>query len=137
MDDQAKAAENLRIAEFDSLQAQINPHFLYNTMDMISWLAQQGKSDEVTEVVRRLSRFYRLTLSRKQELTTIADEAEHVTIYIELQNHLLKTVLYMVSWKKKKRPDLSFLPVGWKMKILCCSSQMTELALIRIFYLSS
>lgn len=70
MDDQAKAAENLRIAEFDSLQAQINPHFLYNTMDMISWLAQQGKSDEVTEVVRRLSRFYRLTLSRKQELTT-------------------------------------------------------------------
>lgn len=86
MDDQAKAAENLRIAEFDSLQAQINPHFLYNTMDMISWLAQQGKSDEVTEVVRRLSRFYRLTLSRKQELTTIADEAEHVTIYIELQN---------------------------------------------------
>lgn len=86
MDNQAKAAENLRIAEFDSLQSQINPHFLYNTMDMISWLAQQGKSDEVTEVVRRLSRFYRLTLSRKQELTTIADEAEHVTIYIELQN---------------------------------------------------
>lgn len=86
MDDQAKAAENLRIAEFDSLQSQINPHFLYNTMDMINWLAQQGKSDEVTEVVRRLSRFYRLTLSRKQELTTIADEAEHVSIYIELQN---------------------------------------------------
>ena len=86
MDDQAKAAENLRIAEFDSLQAQINPHFLYNTMDMISWLAQQGKSDEVTEVVRRLSRFYRLTLSRKRELSTISDEAEHVTIYIELQN---------------------------------------------------
>ena len=86
MDNQAKAAENLRIAEFDSLQSQINPHFLYNTMDMISWLAQQGKSDEVTEVVRRLSCFYRLTLSRKQELTTIADEAEHVTIYIELQN---------------------------------------------------
>lgn len=86
MDNQAKAAENLRIAEFDSLQSQINPHFLYNTMDMISWLAQQGKSDEVTEVVRRLSHFYRLTLSRKQELTTIADEAEHVTIYIELQN---------------------------------------------------
>ena len=72
--------------EYKMLQAQINPHFLYNTMDMISWLAQQGKSDEVTEVVRRLSRFYRLTLSRKQELTTIADEAEHVTIYIELQN---------------------------------------------------
>lgn len=86
MSDQAKAAESLRIAEFDSLQSQINPHFLYNTMDMISWLAQQGKTDEVTEVVRRLSRFYRLTLSHKKGLTTIADEVEHVTIYIELQN---------------------------------------------------
>lgn len=86
MEDQAKAAENLRIAEFDSLQSQINPHFLYNTMDMISWLAQQGKTDEVTEVVRRLSRFYRLTLSHKEGLTIIADEVEHVTIYIELQN---------------------------------------------------
>lgn len=86
MDDQAKTAENLRIAEFDSLQSQINPHFLYNTMDMISWLAQQGKTDEVSDVVRRLSRFYRLTLSHKGGLTTIADEVEHVTIYIDLQN---------------------------------------------------
>ena len=86
MADQARIAENLRIAEFDSLQSQINPHFLYNTMDMISWLAQQGKTDEVTETVRRLSRFYRLTLSHKKGLTTIAEEVEHVTIYVELQN---------------------------------------------------
>ena len=86
MADQARIAENLRIAEFDSLQSQINPHFLYNTMDMISWLAQQGKTDEVTETVRRLSRFYRLTLSHKKGVTTIAEEVEHVTIYVELQN---------------------------------------------------
>ena len=43
MEKQAKAAEDLRIAEFNSLQAQINPHFLYNTMDMINWMALQGQ----------------------------------------------------------------------------------------------
>ena len=86
MDEQAKAAEELRLAEFHTLQAQINPHFLYNTMDMIHWLAQQGKTDEVSSAVQRLSRFYRLTLSRKQSISTIAQETEHVTIYLEIQN---------------------------------------------------
>lgn len=62
MADQAKAAEELRIAEFHSLQAQINPHFLYNTMDMINWLAQQGRTDDVSTAVQSLSRFYKLTL---------------------------------------------------------------------------
>ena len=46
MKKQAKSAEDLRIAEFNSLQAQINPHFLYNTMDMINWMAQQGRTSE-------------------------------------------------------------------------------------------
>lgn len=62
MADQAKAAEELRIAEFHSLQAQINPHFLYNTMDMINWLAQQGRTNDVSTAVQSLSRFYKLTL---------------------------------------------------------------------------
>ena len=86
IEDQARAAEELRIAEFNSLQAQINPHFLYNTMDMINWLAQQGKTDQVTTAVRSLSRFYKLTLSRKNSISTIAQEIEHVTIYVDLQN---------------------------------------------------
>lgn len=84
--DQGKAAEDLRIAEFHSLQAQINPHFLYNTMDMINWLAQQGRTDEVQNAVQNLSRFYKLTLSRKQSISTIAQEEEHVSIYVHLQN---------------------------------------------------
>ena len=86
MTDQAKAAEELRIAEFRSLQAQINPHFLYNTMDMINWLAQQGRTDEVSRAVQSLSRFYKLTLSRKQSISTIYREAEHVSIYLQIQN---------------------------------------------------
>lgn len=86
VDEQAKAAEDLRIAEFNSLQSQINPHFLYNTMDMINWLSQQGRSQEVTLAIRNLSRFYKLTLSRKQSFSTIHDEVEHVSIYVKLQN---------------------------------------------------
>ncbi len=86
LDEQAQAAEDLRISEFNSLQAQINPHFLYNTMDMINWLAQQGRTSDVSSAVQDLSRFYKLTLSRKQTITTIASEIEHVTIYTRLQN---------------------------------------------------
>ena len=86
MEDQAQAAEDLRIAEFNSLQAQINPHFLYNTMDMINWLAQQGRASEVSSAVQNLSRFYKLTLSRKKSITTIEKEEEHVSIYVSLQN---------------------------------------------------
>lgn len=86
VEEQAKAAEDLRIAEFDSLQAQMNPHFLYNTMEMINWLSLQGRSQEVSHAIQKLSRFYKLTLSRKQSLSTIQDELEHVTIYVELQN---------------------------------------------------
>lgn len=86
IEDQGKAAEDLRIAEFNSLQAQINPHFLYNTMDMINWLAQQGRNSEVCNAVQNLSKFYKLTLSRKQSISTIAKEEEHVSIYIYLQN---------------------------------------------------
>lgn len=86
MEEQRQAAEDLRIAEFNSLQAQINPHFLYNTMDMINWLAQQGRTSEVSNAVQNLSRFYKLTLSRRQSISTIAKEEEHVSIYIRLQN---------------------------------------------------
>lgn len=95
--DEARASEDLRIAEFHSLQAQINPHFLYNTMDMINWLAQQGRTQEVSETVVNLSRFYKLTLSRKGTLSTIADELEHAGIYIRLQNMRYHQVIHFID----------------------------------------
>ena len=86
MDGQKKASEELRLAEFRALQAQINPHFLYNTLDMINWLSRTGKTEEVTRAVQALSRFYKLTLSRKGLMNTIQEELEHVKLYVELQN---------------------------------------------------
>ncbi len=83
---QQDTAEELRISEIRALQAQINPHFLYNTMDMINWLSQSGEREEVTRAVQTLSAFYKLTLSRKDPLTDIQSELEHIRLYIELQN---------------------------------------------------
>ena len=86
MDSQEKASEELRLAEFRALQAQINPHFLYNTLDMINWLAQSGQNGKVTEAVQLLSRFYKLTLSRKELMNSIDKELLHVGLYVRLQN---------------------------------------------------
>lgn len=86
MESQILAAEQLRAAEFGALQAQINPHFLYNTLDMISWLAKSGQSSEVPDVVQTLSKFYKLTLSKKDSINTIEQELTHVSLYMHLQN---------------------------------------------------
>lgn len=84
--EQQRSSEELRMAEFNSLQAQINPHFLYNTMEMINWMAQQGRIKETGAAIRDLSSFYRLTLSKKGTISTVGEELEHITIYMRLQN---------------------------------------------------
>mgnify|MGYP000367560431 CR=1 FL=1 len=72
--------------EIRMLQAQINPHFLYNTLDMINWLSQTGRNQEVTQAIQALSRFYKLTLSRNGLMNSIETELQHVSLYIRLQN---------------------------------------------------
>ena len=86
LEDQAKTAEELRISEFKALQSQINPHFLYNSLDMINWLSQTGKQEEVTSAVQSLAKFYKLTLSKRNASATIGMELEHVMLYCKLQN---------------------------------------------------
>lgn len=113
---QAKAADDLRIAEFNALQAQINPHFLYNTMDMINWLSQTGQNKEVTEAVQSLSKFYKITLSRKKPLTTIENEIEHVSLYVKLQNMRYENKIDLIidipdELMPYEIPKLTFQPV--------------------------
>lgn len=83
---QQKTANELRHSEFRALQAQINPHFLYNTLDMINWMAQSGETAQVSEAVNLLSRFYKITLSRGSSIITVREELEHVSLYVQLQN---------------------------------------------------
>lgn len=74
-----------REAELNALQAQINPHFLYNTLDTIFWKAERNQVPEISEMVLALSRIFRLSLNRGNELTTVAQEQELVQEYLKLQ----------------------------------------------------
>lgn len=86
MAQQLQAANDLRVSEFKALQSQINPHFLYNTLDMIKWMALAGKPREVSEAVQVLSRFYKLTLNKGNIAVCVKEEIEHVYLYVQLQN---------------------------------------------------
>lgn len=74
-----------RQAEFEALQAQINPHFLYNTLDTIYWKALLKDTDSVAEMAVLLSQLFRLGLNGGREMTTLAREIEHVQGYLEIQ----------------------------------------------------
>ena len=75
----------LRKAELDVLQAQIKPHFLYNTFDAISSLALQGRNDEVYNMMQALGSYYRTSLSKGSKVITIAEEIEVVKNYLTIQ----------------------------------------------------
>lgn len=74
-----------REAELNALQAQINPHFLYNTLDTIFWKAEKNQAPEISEMVYALSRIFRLSLNRGNELATVAQEKELIEYYLVLQ----------------------------------------------------
>ena len=86
MKEQYQLGKNLNAMEMRVLQAQINPHFLYNTLDLISWAAKRNDMDAVCDIVLNLSKFYRISLSKGSDYITIANEVEHVRLYVQLQN---------------------------------------------------
>lgn len=75
----------LRDTELRLLQAQINPHFLYNTLDTIIWLAEDGKSSQVVSMVTSLSDFFRTVLSDGRDSIRISEEISHIRSYLEIQ----------------------------------------------------
>lgn len=76
---------SLREAEFKLLQEQINPHFLYNTLDTIIWLSEANKSDAVIGMVTSLSSYFRASLSKGKSVVTLNDEVLHVSSYLSIQ----------------------------------------------------
>lgn len=83
----------LRKAEFELLQSQINPHFLYNTLDTIVWLAEAGEEKEVVSMVENLSDFFRISLSKGNDVISIRDEIQHVRSYLEIQQVRYRDIL--------------------------------------------
>jgi two-component system sensor histidine kinase YesM len=85
LDAKVKEQEMLKKAELKALQAQINPHFLYNTLDTIVWMAQANKIDQVIDIVQALSNFFRISLSKGRDWITIEQEIEHIRSYLTIQ----------------------------------------------------
>ncbi|HEY5584121.1 MAG TPA: sensor histidine kinase [Ruminiclostridium sp.] len=73
-------------SELKVLQAQINPHFLYNTLDMVVCLSQENKYNEIEALVKALANFYKLSLSKGKEIIKIQDELFHVSFFMDIQN---------------------------------------------------
>lgn len=80
----------LRKTELKALQAQINPHFLYNTLDAIGWLCEEERSQDAVEMVNALARLFRISISKGHELIPIEKEVEHARSYLMIQNFRYK-----------------------------------------------
>lgn len=85
--------ENLKKAELKALQAQINPHFLYNTLDTIVWMAESNNTDQVIDIVRALSSFFRIALSKGKDWISLQQEIEHVRSYLTIQKMRYRDIL--------------------------------------------
>ena len=90
MQDIVNEHEEKRKSEFDSLQAQINPHFLYNTLDIIVWQIENEKQSEAVHTVTALARFFRLSLGKGKNIVTVKDEIDHVKNYLMIQHMRFK-----------------------------------------------
>lgn len=90
MDTVRREEINLRKTELKALQAQINPHFLYNTLDSIAWMCEQGRSAEAVQMVNALARLFRISISRGHELIPIRSELQHAESYLQIQKHRYK-----------------------------------------------
>ncbi len=90
MEDIVAEHESKRKSEFDTLQSQINPHFLYNTLDIIVWMVENEQKQEAVKVVTALARFFRISLSRGKSIIPVKDELEHVRNYLMIQQMRFK-----------------------------------------------
>ena len=95
--------KNFQKAEVKALQAQITPHFLYNTFDTIVWLAEEERTDEVVKITKAFSEFLRISLSRGHEWITIGQELEHIKNYLTIQKIRYADIL---NYNIEANPDL-------------------------------
>lgn len=77
--------ETKRLHELNALQAQINPHFLYNTLDSIVWMEERGRSQEAITMVLALAKLFRISISKGRRFITVREELEHVRNYLVIQ----------------------------------------------------
>ena len=86
MEEKYRSGAAIKSAQFRALQAQINPHFLYNTLDLINWEAMDHNAPEIAEITRSLASFYRITLNKGRQVVTIEEELRLVRAYVSIEN---------------------------------------------------
>lgn len=86
VEEQYQTGKEIKNAELKALQAQINPHFLYNTLDLINWKAIDNNVPDIALIAHALAKFYKLSLNKGKEVVSIKDEIEHIINYIQIQN---------------------------------------------------
>ena len=85
MEDVIQQEEEKRRSQLDVLQSQINPHFLYNTLDSVVWMTENGRTQEAVVMLTALARFFRISLSKGSNIIPIGDELEHARNYLTIQ----------------------------------------------------
>ena len=86
MDNIVKEQEEKRKSELNALQSQINPHFLYNTLDSIVWMIENENYNGAITMVTSLARFFRISISKGRNIITVKDELEHAKNYLTIQS---------------------------------------------------
>jgi two-component system sensor histidine kinase YesM len=100
--------EQKRKSEINALQAQINPHFLYNTLDSIVWMAESNRSKEVVVMTSALAKLFRSSISKGEELVPIKTEIEHITNYLKIQKMRYSNKLdYLIEIQDSVREHLT------------------------------
>ncbi len=86
VENQYQLGQEVKNLEIKALQAQINPHFLYNTLDLINWMSMKYNAPKIGEVITSLSKFYRLSLSKGEDIVSIKNEIDQVNAFVQIQN---------------------------------------------------
>lgn len=103
MDKMRQEQDNLRILELKLRQEQITPHFLYNTLDSIVWMAQAGDNRQVVEMTSDLSDFFRTVLSEGKDYITVKEEIFHIKSYLKIQKTRYEDIL---NYKINVEPEI-------------------------------
>lgn len=95
-------------AQLSAMQAQIDSHFLYNSLDVINWMALEHGAEDISHMVQLLSRFYRISLAKGNEIVPLRDELAHVQTYLEIQKIRFEDA---VEYTIDVEPGLEAVPV--------------------------
>lgn len=104
MNDVLEQERQKRLAELEVLQSQINPHFLYNTLDSVIWLTENGRNDEAVEMISSLARIFRISLAKGKSQITLAQEFAHAKSYLDIQKIRYKN---RFSYRLSLPPELA------------------------------